>query len=212
MLELPGIAFVNHLLEREEWAREKLSPFAGRRVRLELAPLPDFPFAIREGGTLVRADAGEPDLTITLSPAALPQLLRRDDDVLRAITFTGDAELAGALQFLFRHLQWDIEEDLSKVLGDVAAHRIVAGGRAFAAWQWEAGERLGENAAEYLTEEANLVASASELARFSREVADLVDAVERLEKRLERVAAKVAARSKASQAEGGDPPVARPAN
>jgi ubiquinone biosynthesis protein UbiJ len=211
MLEFPAIAFVNHLLEREQWAREKLAPLAGKRVRIALAPLPDLMFAIREGGMLGAVDTGEPDLTITLSPLALPQLLRRDDSVLHAIAFTGDAELAGALQFLFRHLKWDVEEDLSRVVGDIAAHRIVAGGRAFAAWQREAGERLGENAAEYLTEEIKLIASPAEIARFSREVADLIDAIERLEKRLEHIAAKIATRSKASQAESGEGPITNPA-
>jgi ubiquinone biosynthesis accessory factor UbiJ len=201
MFETPGIAFVNHLLQREEWAREKLAPFAGKRVRVAMSPLPDLAFGVREGGILAAADTGEPDLTIALSPAALPQLWRRDDGVLRAIAFTGDAELAGALQFLLRHLKWDVEEDLSRVVGDVTAHRIVAGGRAFAEWQREAGQRLGENVAEYMTEEARLVASPAELARFSRQVAEFVDAVERLEKRLERVAAKIAERANASRAD-----------
>ena len=51
--------------------------------------------------------------------------------------------------------------------------------------------RLGENVAEYLTEEAALVAPPAALARFGRDVADLVDALERLEKRLDRIDAKL---------------------
>jgi ubiquinone biosynthesis protein UbiJ len=188
VVSFPVIAFINHLLAEEQFARDKLVPFAGKRVRVTAPALPDLVFAVANDGTLEAAGEGDPDLTIGLSPAALPKLLTRDETVLQTITFTGDAELAGVLQFLFRNLRWEIEEDLSLVVGDVAAHRIAETGRAFAAWQKDAAVRLGENFAEYLTEEAELLAPKPELARFAREVADLVDAVERLEKRLDRIA------------------------
>jgi ubiquinone biosynthesis protein UbiJ len=194
VISLPAIAFVNHLLAAEPWARDKLAPFAGKRVRVKALPLPDLAFAVTAEGILEAAAEGEPDLTVTLSPADLPRLLQGDDAVVRSIGFTGDAELAAALQYLARHLRWEAEEDLSRVVGDVAAHRIASAGRDFLAWQKDAGVRLGENVAEYLTEEAALVAPPAAIARFGRDVADLVDALERLEKRLDRIDAKLRAR------------------
>ena len=130
------------------------------------------------------SDALEPHLVVTLTPAALPALARRDETVLREMTFTGDAELAAALQYLARHLEWDVEEDLSRVVGDVAAHRIAGGARDFVAWQKEAAVRLGQNFAEYLTEEAGVIAPQAAVSGFARAVDDLRDAVERLEKRI----------------------------
>jgi ubiquinone biosynthesis protein UbiJ len=194
VVSFPVIAFVNHLLAEEHWARDKLAPFAGKRVRVTAPALPDLTFAVAADGMLEAAGEGDADLAIGLSPAALPKLLTRDESVLQTITFSGDAELAGALQFLFRHLRWEVEEDLSRVVGDVAAHRIASTGRAFAAWQKDAAERLGQNVAEYLTEEAELLAPKPDLIRFAREVAELVDAVERLEKRLDRIAGALDAR------------------
>ncbi|HTO47196.1 MAG TPA: SCP2 sterol-binding domain-containing protein [Burkholderiales bacterium] len=194
MIEAPVLAFVNHLLAAELWAREKLAPFTGKRVRVKALPLPDLVFAVTADGTLGAALEGDSDLTVTISPADLPGLLQGDDAVLRSIGFTGDAELAAALQYLARHLRWEAEEDLSRVVGDVAAHRIAGAARELLAWQKDAGGRLGENVAEYLTEEAGLLAPPAALARFGREVADLVDALERLEKRLERIDAKLRAR------------------
>jgi ubiquinone biosynthesis accessory factor UbiJ len=195
VIEIPVIAFVNHLLAAEPWAREKLAPFAGKRVRVKAVPLPDLAFAVAAEGTLEPAGGeGEPDLTVTLSPTDLPRLLQGDDAVLRSIGFSGDAELAAALQYLARHLRWEFEEDLSRIVGDVAAHRIAGTARDFVAWQKDAGARLGENVAEYLTEEAGFLAPPAALERFGREVADLVDALERLEKRLDRIDAKLRAR------------------
>ncbi len=188
MIAVPIVGFVNHLLEEEAWARDRLAPFAGKRVRVTATPLPDLALAIREGGLLAPAPSGAPDLVIALQAAALPGLARRDESVLQGIAFTGDADLAAAVQFLFRHLEWQVEEDLSRVVGDVAAHRIVGAGREFLAWQKDAAERLGQNLAEYLTEEAGVLAPAAERARFARDVAELADAVERLEKRLDYLA------------------------
>jgi ubiquinone biosynthesis protein UbiJ len=184
---LPVVAFLNHLLESAPWARERLMPFAGRTWRVTLAPLPDLAFVVRETGLLDPSDAPDPHLVVTLTPAALPKLARRDETVLREMTFSGDAELAAALQFLARHLEWDVEEDLSRVVGDVAAHRIAGSARDFVAWQQEAALRLGQNLAEYLTEEAGVLAAPAEVAGFVRAVDELRDAVERLEKRIERI-------------------------
>jgi len=187
VVSLPAVTFLNHLLEAAPWARERLAPFAGRSWRVTLAPLPDLTFAVLETGLLDASDASEPHLVIALTPAALPALARRDETVLREMTFTGDAELAAALQYLARHLEWDVEEDLSRAVGDVAAHRIAGGARDFLAWQKEAALRLGQNFAEYLTEEADVIAPRTEVAAFARAVDDLRDAAERLEKRIARL-------------------------
>jgi ubiquinone biosynthesis protein UbiJ len=177
---LPVAAFLNHLLEAAPWARERLAPFAGRTWRVTLAPLPDLSFVVLETGLLDASDALEPHLVVKLTLAAVPALAQRDEAVIREMTFTGDAELAAALQYLARHLEWDVEEDLSRVVGDVAAYRIAGGARDFVAWQKEAAVRLGQNFAEYLTEEACVIAPQAEVAGFARAVDDLRDAVERL--------------------------------
>jgi ubiquinone biosynthesis protein UbiJ len=99
----------------------------------------------------------------------------------------GDMELAHEISYLARHLSWDYEEDLSKVVGDVAAHRLAAGARGLARWSREAGKRTAQGAAEYWTEESPLIASRIKVEDFVREVSELRDAVERLEKRVDRL-------------------------
>ena len=99
----------------------------------------------------------------------------------------GDMEFAHEVSFLARHLAWDYEEDLSKVIGDIAAHRVAAGARGLARWARETGMRTAQGAAEYWTEESPLIASRVKVEDFVREVSELRDAVERLGKRIERL-------------------------
>jgi len=181
---LPFTASLNHLLEREEWARERLRPHAGRIVHFRIAPLPALRLRITAAGLVDTADDEQAALTLDIRPGLVPALMRHDEAALREIGIQGDAELAADIQFLFRNLRWDIEGDLSRVFGDVAAHRLAESGRSFMAWQREAAVRLGENLSDYLQDEARLLARRAEVERFVREVNDLRDAVERLEKRI----------------------------
>jgi ubiquinone biosynthesis protein UbiJ len=154
-------------------------------VRLRTPPLPDIDLAIAENGLLERPSSQEePHLTVTLKPGALPALVARDDSLMRAAEVEGDTDLAAALQFVFRNLRWDVEEDLSRLVGDAVAHRAVSAGRSFVEWQRSAAQRLGDNVAEYLKEESQALPRPADVAAFGREVAEARDAVERLEKRI----------------------------
>jgi len=184
-------AAINHLLAREAWAREKLAPFAGRVIRFDSAPLPGAALRIVEGGTLQATDQDAvAELTLRIPPRALAGIALRNPAAIRAIEPEGDMELARAVQFLFENLRWEVEEDLSRLIGDVAAHRLGEAGRAFFAWQREAGERFAENVAEYWREERRVLVSPIDATRFSDDVNTLRDDIERLEKRIERLVAR----------------------
>ncbi len=194
MIDFPAVAAINHLLGREQWARDRLVPFSGQRVRFRLAPLPDLVLEIDESGLVGACTDEDVALTLTIPPAALPRIIARDEAALREVGLDGDAALASTVQFLFQNLRWDVEEDLSRVVGDVVAHRMAGAARAFSAWQREAAGRLGENITEYLKDEAGLLMHSYELDAFGREVDEVRDGVERLDKRIQRLAAADAAR------------------
>jgi ubiquinone biosynthesis protein UbiJ len=107
---------------------------------------------------------------------------------MRTVQIEGNARLAQEVLYLARHLRWDFEEDLSRLVGDAAAHTMAGAARRFAAWQADALQRLGEGFMEYAAEESRLLAPRAQFAAFSAEVARLRDALERMEKRLERLA------------------------
>ena len=185
MLTHPGIHALNHLLNAEEWARERLRPYAGLCVAFRSPPLPDLRLEILDSGLLrTAADDSATNLVVTLGAGALPALLRGEDALLREIEIEGNAELAASVQYLFRHLRWDAAEDLSKVFGDALAQRMVTEAGRFAAWNREAAERLAQNFAEYWTEEQPLLARPEEVRQFLADTDRLRDDVARLEKRI----------------------------
>jgi len=178
---------LNHLLAAEPWARERLAPFAGETIELRGPPFPALHFVILPGGTL-EAGGGNPALTITLTPEALLSLARGPEHFARTLEVAGDPRLAAEVRALARHLRWDVEEDLSKLFGDVAAHRIADTGRALARWHADAARRLVDSLADYAVDEKRMLMAHPEVDEFAAAVARLRDAVERLEKRVERLA------------------------
>src|SRR6267378_6376811 len=182
MIERGALVALNHLLEQQPWAAERLRPFAGQAVEFRCPPFPDLRFAITDNGLLDRAQAETASaLVVKLTPGSLPFLLARDETARKQVEIEGSADLASAVDHLFRDLRWDFEDDLSKVFGDLVAHRLASGGRAFVAWQREAALRLAENLVEYWTEEQPLLARPADVAKFCRDVDTLRDDVARLE-------------------------------
>ncbi|MBE7423632.1 MAG: hypothetical protein HS110_14575 [Zoogloeaceae bacterium] len=149
MLDLALIQAFNHLLAAAPWARAKLVPFAGRRARLVLGPLP-LTFRIAPDGTFESLGTGEPSVEIVLPATAPLALIEGREAMMRDAHITGAADFAEALGLVLRNLDWDAEEDLSRLFGDIVAHRIAQAAAGFIAAQAEAGRRLSENVAEYL--------------------------------------------------------------
>jgi ubiquinone biosynthesis protein UbiJ len=178
---------LNHLLDAEPWARERLAPFAGETVELRNPPFPALRFVILPGGK-VEAGGENPALTVTLKPDALLNLARGPEHFMRSVEVAGNPRLASEVMLLARHLRWDVEEDLSRLFGDVLAHRLANAARDFAAWQRDAVRRVGESFADYYVEEKRVLIARPEMESFADEVARLRDAVERLEKRVQRLA------------------------
>jgi len=177
---------LNHLLERETWARRKLAPFAGEIVELRCEPLPPVRLVIIESGcTVVAEEHREATLVITAGAGILGAMARGEDHLIRELNVSGNPQLAAEILAMFRYLRWDVEEDLSRVVGDVAAHRIAGAARAFATWQADAGKRLAENLLEYAVEERRLIVTRAEFDDFAANVARLRDDLARLEQRID---------------------------
>lgn len=183
------LSATNHLLAQAGWARQRLQPHAGRTARLVLSPVAEIDFSVANDGQLAEWSGEEaPEVSLRLAVADLPRLLVDGlETAMRHVRIEGNAEFAEALGFVFRHLRWDAEEDLSRLFGDIAAHRLMEGGRKVVDEGRRSLERASGNVAEYLTEESTLLVPRKALPAFAEEVVTLRDAVARLDKRVARL-------------------------
>ena len=180
----PASRALNHVLRSAPLAMERLARYAGRTAAFHVGPL-TVAFTVQTTGEVAAAVQGAArDLEVRISPFLLPRLAAHEEAAFREIEMQGDMELAQEVSFLAKNLTWEAEEDLSKAVGDIAAHRIVSTARAFIGWSADTGVRLAQGAAEYWTEESPLIATRVKVDTFVSGVAELRDAVERLEKRI----------------------------
>ena len=180
-------AAINHLLAQEAWARAKLGKHAGKVAKLD-AGVMVLTWQVTPDGLLQVAEAGqEPDVTIRVRLADLPLIAQ---DPKRAVSYAkveGDADFANTVSQLAQTLKWEAEEDLSKLVGDMAANRIVSGAKAAMKTAQTTQQALAENVAEYFLEENPLLVRAAPVSDFAREVVRLRDDLERLEKRIKKL-------------------------
>jgi len=132
----------------------------------------------------------EPELVISGSLLTLAQMAGTSgEQAIRngTLELTGDIETAQAFRALLGFAAPDIEEELSGLVGDVAAHRLGEVARGVRNWARDARSLMTSNIREYLQEESRDVPSRYEAERFASRVDALRDDVDRLEARLNRL-------------------------
>lgn len=119
------VLLLNHVLMQEPEAQARLVRQTGRTVVVRWRK-----FAVRVAATPaglleLSAATSPPDLTLTLteeSPWSLTQAALRGDKP--AVCIAGDVQFAAEINWLVEHVRWDLEEDLSRLIGDAPAHAV----------------------------------------------------------------------------------------
>lgn len=140
--------------------------------------------------TLSGESATDPDVVIEGSLLTLARMAGTSgESAVRdgTLDLTGNAETAQAFQELLAYAKPDIEEQVSTLLGDVAAHHLGEIARGIGDWARDARSTMGSNIREYLQEESRDLPSRYEVERFTQQVDSLRDGVARLEARLDRL-------------------------
>lgn len=179
-----AVSALNALLRREEWARERLARHAGKTVRFALGGF-TLGLTIDSEGLASQADpAVVPDVTLTVAPEKLPLPRlgadRETPDFAQATHISGDAALAQVVADLAKQLRFDPEDALARVVGDIAALRIVGGARSAADGARHAGKRLAENVSEYLAEESGVLVGRPALEQWRLDLAELTASTDAL--------------------------------
>ena len=103
------------------------------------------------------------------------------------LKISGDTELGQAFQKLLTSVDFDWEEQLSHLTGDIVAHQIGNAVRSFQQLFSKTGNTFTDNLSEFLQEEARILASKSEIDSFMRGVDELRSDTDRLEARIHRL-------------------------
>jgi ubiquinone biosynthesis protein UbiJ len=180
---------LNRNLPRSPRAGELASALRGKTVRIEARGLGWVVF-VESQGTSVRLsktggerapDAGISGSLMNLAALAGPhpeEVIRRGD-----VSIRGDAEVAQKFRELAMLLKPDVEEELSKLIGDTPAHQALRFVRGLAGAGRRAATTSVRNAAEYLAHESRDLVPRAEAEDFYRGVERLREDLDRLEAR-----------------------------
>jgi ubiquinone biosynthesis accessory factor UbiJ len=180
---------LNRNLPRSPRAQDLCAQLAGRRVRIEARGMGWVLTAecLRTSIRLMRNDLQPADAEITgslMSLAALAgsdpeEVIRRGDVIIR-----GDAEVAQRFRELVMLLRPDVEEELSRLIGDSPAHQALRLVRAATRFGRRAASTTVRNVAEYFAHESRDLVPRAEAEDFYRGVERLREDLDRLEARL----------------------------
>jgi len=127
------VLLLNHILSQEAEATSRLVRQKGRVIHLQWREFTLF-LTATPAGLLDRAPTdAKPDLVLLVteaSPVALVQATLRGDKP--PVRVEGDVQLAAEVNWLADHISWDIEEDLSRLMGDAPAHSLSVAARTLA--------------------------------------------------------------------------------
>ena len=181
-------AAINHLLAAEPWARAQLAPHANKTLHVVVAPF-TIRLSVAPDGTVARAaPTNGADTVVTLPFAAIARAVGgARDAVLRDMQLEGDADFAQAVSLVARHLRWDAEEDLSKVVGDAVAHRVVRAAQSAGQELARANGKVVANLGEYLLDENPQLVRPRAVEALAAGIRRLRDDLARLEKRIDRL-------------------------
>jgi ubiquinone biosynthesis protein UbiJ len=187
----PVLGLINRQIRHKTPARELCADLEGTivAVRVRNTALAMY-FLVERDALEIRSYADTPDVVISGSLLALTRLAGQSaEDAIRdgSVELIGDAETAQSFQQLLAYGKPDIEEELSGVFGDVAAHGLGDIARNVSQWGKSAHDTVRQNVREYLQEESRTVPSRYEVDAFRNQTETLRDDVERFEARLQRL-------------------------
>jgi ubiquinone biosynthesis protein UbiJ len=173
---------LDHLLSQNDWMQSKLVDHKNKIIIIKISDL-KLILKVDENGLLHSLNEAEKfDCIIKLTVNSfISQLINNNNS---NISIEGDLELANQVAQVLKKIEWDIEEDLSKYIGDIPAikttkilKKVVTKG------QKNIGHITGA-LLEYWQEENKILTKKRNVEIFNSEVDKIVEDTERLEARI----------------------------
>lgn len=179
--------FLQHLTSQNQWSKSHLVPFAGKVVQLNFVLIKANLQVLEDGSLAIGAETSTPEATIHLHPSLALRMMAGDEAAKMQIKIEGDAHLATEFSKVLQNMRWDVEEDLSRFTGDIAASKIGSTSKKILHTAKQQTINAAEMLSEYWQEEKNILAKKRHVETFNAEVDVLVSDVARIEKRIEKL-------------------------
>lgn len=183
--------FLQHLTSQNQWSKPYLVPFAGKVVQFNFVLLQMNVQILEDGSLAIGGETSAPEASIHLPPSLALRIMAGDDAAKMQIKIEGDAHFATELSKVLQNMRWDVEEDLSRFTGDIAASKIGSTSKKILHTAKQQTINAAEMLSEYWQEEKNILAKKRHVETFNANVDTLVADVARFEKRLQKLMKKL---------------------
>ena len=180
---------LDHLLSQNDWMQSKLVDHKNKIILIEISDL-KLILKVDENGLLHSLSEAEKfDCIIKLTVNSLiSQLINNNNS---NISIEGDLELANQVAQVLKKIEWDIEEDLSKYIGDIPAIQMTKILKEVVARGQKNITNITGALLEYWQEENKILTKKINVEIFNSEVDKIVEDTERLEARIKIMVEKI---------------------
>jgi ubiquinone biosynthesis accessory factor UbiJ len=187
MLKPIAAQFLQHITNQNNWSRMHLMPFAGKVLQFNIVPIKTKLIILEDGSLGIPPDHAIADTIIHIPPSLAIRLIAKDESAKLQIKIDGDSHLATQIAKVLQYIKWDIEDDLSKLIGDIPANKAVSAARESAQAAKTQTVNLTEMLKEFWQEEKPILAKQWQVNQFNTSVDSLRSDVSRLEKRMSKL-------------------------
>ena len=180
---------LNHVLAQNDWMSSRLKKFHDKTILIKISELSMFLKVNKQGLLEHIGQVKDPDASISMPiKSFINQIIQKKN---KGITIKGDIDLAKKVSEILQKTKWDVEEDLSKIVGDAAANRLGIMGGKFLNESKKVTISIAEAFKEYWEEEKPLIAKKTRVHQFLAEIDNISEDVERIEAKINNIALKI---------------------
>ncbi len=179
--------FLQHLTNQNNWSRKYLLPFAGKVLQFNIVPIKTKLIILEDGSLGISPDHATADAIIHIPPSLAIRLMAKDESAKMEIRIDGDSHLATKVTKVLQYIRWDVEDDLSKVVGDITSNKVVTMAKESAQAVKKQTTSITEMLIEFWQEEKPILAKQWQVNQFNTDVDRLSSDMNRLEKRLNKL-------------------------
>ena len=178
----------NHLLLQNDWMQSELVDHKNKIIVIEISGF-KITFKVKDDGQLEMIDEDKRyDCEISLTVNDFVGQLINDKN--GKISIKGDIELANKISQILKKIEWDIEEDLAKYIGDVPAIQTTKILKKIKNTGKKNLQDLTGSLVEFWQEENQILAKKRDVEKLNNNIDIIVEDTERLEARIKNITEK----------------------